>query len=334
MATPQQMKGYEEYFSDPNPNNILPYNPDPRVPGGMPVRIGQNPINSALVEQSAQASDDIQISLGVSLQTAGFNPGQQSGKALLAQKSQMQSGTREMQDNFARAKVRTGEILIDLIPKIIDTPRSARIIGEDGEAKIVDLNQTVIDSQTGEHVIVENDLGLGKYDVISDVGPSYKTQREETKEQMAFIVQTSPELAQFAMPVLLENTDSPAAREMGEMIKLQQVRQGLRPPNEKEAKILAEEAKAKEEQGPSPEEIATQLELEKLKNENLKLAAEARSAGLDAFEKEISLQSQPQQEELENAETASVINKNNASAAKLERDAREPYQKPNQGGSE
>jgi hypothetical protein len=330
-VTPQMMAGYEPYWEDPNPNNVLPFNPDPRVPGGLPVRLGSAGINTALIEQTQRASDDVQVTLGVSLQTSGFNPGNQSGKALLAQKEQMNSGTFEMLDNFARAKKRTGEILIDLIPKIYDTERQERILTEEGETKLTALNQTVYDTETGEAVTVENDITIGKYDVISDIGPSYQTQRQETQEKMAFIVQTSPDLAPYALPVMLENDTSPAARKMGEALSMDLVRAGKIEPNEKQAKVLQAEQQAKQEAGPSPEEQAMQLELEKLKNENLKLAADARKAAADAFVAETSLDTQPQQESLENAKILSEVEKNQAQAAKLERDANEPY-RTNTGG--
>lgn len=330
-VTPQMMAGYEPYWEDPNPINVLPFNPDPRVPGGMPVRLGSAGINTALIEQTQRASNDVQVCLGVSLQTSGFNPGQQSGKALLAQKEQMNSGTFEMLDNFARAKAFTGEIVIDLIPHIMDTERMERILTEEDETKLVTINQTIYDAQTGRKVKVENDISMGKYDVISDVGPSYKTQRQETQEKMAFLVQTSPDLAGMAVPIMLENDTSPTARKMGEAMLMDLVRQGRIEPNEKQAAKLKAEQEAKAAQGPTPEEQAMQLQIEKLKNENLKLAAEARKAGVEAFTLEAGLETQPAQEMLENAKLESEVQKNRAQSAKLVRDSNEPY-RTNTGG--
>jgi hypothetical protein len=245
----------------------------------------------------------------------------------------MQTGSFEMSDNFARSKVRTGEILIDIIPELYDTERTIRVITDEGETKIVELNKTIVDDETGDEIIVENDITLGKYDVISSIGPSYQTQRQETQEKMAFIVQTAPELAPYALPVMLENDTSPAAIAMGKALKMDLVRAGKMEPNEEEKKKLAAEQAAKEQAGPTPQEIAGQLELERLKNENLKLAAEARKAGVEAYKEEMALRTQPQQEILENGKLASEIEKNQAQSAKLQRDADEPYQKRSESQS-
>jgi hypothetical protein len=333
MATPMQMQGYEEFFTDSNPTKPIVYNPDARVPGGAPIRLGGTAVNGALIEQIQQADQDIQATLGIYQQSLGSNPREQSGRALLAQHQKMQTGSFEMSDNFARSKVRTGEILIDIIPELYDTERTIRVITDEGETKIVELNKTIVDDETGDEIIVENDITLGKYDVISSIGPSYQTQRQETQEKMAFIVQTAPELAPYALPVMLENDTSPAAIAMGKALKMDLVRAGKMEPNEEEKKKLAAEQAAKEQAGPTPQEIAGQLELERLKNENLKLAAEARKAGVEAYKEEMALRTQPQQEILENGKLASEIEKNQAQSAKLQRDADEPYQKRSESQS-
>jgi hypothetical protein len=132
---------------------------------------------------------------------------------------------------------------------------------------------------------------------------------------------------------MLENDTSTAAIAMGQALKMDLVRAGKMEPNEEEKKKLAAEQAAKEQAGPTPQEIAGQLELERLKNENLKLAAEARKAGVEAYKEEMALRTQPQQEILENGKLASEIEKNQAQSAKLQRDAAEPYQKRSESQS-
>jgi heat shock protein HspQ len=74
-----------------------------------------------------------------------------------------------------------------------------------------------------------------------------------------------------------------------------------------------------------------QLEIEKLRNENIKLAAEARKTGVEAYVAETGLEFQQEQEALENAKMGSEVQKNQAQAAKLARDANEPYRKDTGG---
>lgn len=326
MATPAQVKGHEKHWSSTDPKDLLPYNPDPRVPGGAPIMPHGTPVNSALIESTYQADQDIQSTLNVYAQSLGSNPREQSGRALLAQQGRMEKGVSELHDSLARAVKRTGEILIDAIPHLFDTPRTERILMENGETELVEFNKTIVDQQTGKEVIVENDMNLGKYDVISDIGPSYQTQRQETKDEMKFLVQTAPELAPMAIPVILENSDSPAAREMADVLSMDLVRAGRKEPNQKQAQILEQEAQQKAQQGPSPEEIAIQLDLKMKELEVKEKEAEARLKAAESMIAEMKLPTQPEQEALENLKTKSEIAKNEATASKSIRDAREPYQ--------
>ena len=55
------------------------------------------------------------------------------------------------------------KILVDLIPRIYDTARIVRILGEDGSEEMVPLNQQFQDEKTGELKLY--DVTVGKYDV-------------------------------------------------------------------------------------------------------------------------------------------------------------------------
>jgi hypothetical protein len=110
--------------------------------------------------------------------------------------------------------------LVDLIPKIYDTQRIARIIGLDGETKMVKIDpmqeQPVkkIMDQTG--VVVEKiyNPGVGKYDVVVATGPGYATKRQEALEAMAQLLQGNPQLWTVAGDLFVKNMDWPGAQEM------------------------------------------------------------------------------------------------------------------------
>jgi hypothetical protein len=110
--------------------------------------------------------------------------------------------------------------LVDLIPKIYDTQRIARIIGEDGETKMVKINpdqpepvNKIVD-QNG--VVIEKiyNPGVGKYDVVATTGPGYATKRQEALEAMAQLLQGNPQLWQVAGDLFVKNMDWPGAQEM------------------------------------------------------------------------------------------------------------------------
>ena len=248
-VTKRMLQGNKASWEDTNPATPRIVNPDPSVAGGWPLPPSAPPVNNALIEQGIQATQDILATQGQSSPSLGFNPGEQSGRALNIQKSQANLGTFELQDNYARAVERRTEILLELIPEVYDTPRMVRILGEDGSVSSANLNEQITDRQTGEVINVVNDLGLGKYDVITDIGPSFKSKKLETAEQMAFVLQTTPDMAPMLMDLYLKALDSPIAEEAAERIRAQLIKSGQIEPNEEEAQKLQQEAQAK---GPDP----------------------------------------------------------------------------------
>jgi hypothetical protein len=156
----------------------------------------------------------------------GQSDPQQSGRALLALQSQTDTGTFHFPDNLALSVRHGGRILIDLVPKIYDTPRVLRIMGEDGEVSTaqIDPNQ---EHASAEHTDmlgnVKNiyNLGVGKYDVTATVGPSYATKRMEQSEMMLQIMQAQPELMATIGDLLFKSFDWPMADKIAERLKKQ-----------------------------------------------------------------------------------------------------------------
>jgi uncharacterized protein HemY len=122
-------------------------------------------------------------------------------------------GTFTYHDNLARAIQYEAKILLDLIPKIYDTERVVRIMGEDEAEEMVRINQTL---PTGETV---NDITLGKYDVTVDIGPSYSTKRQEAAEGMMQAINANPQLWNTMGDLLAKNLDWPGADEMAKRFK-------------------------------------------------------------------------------------------------------------------
>ena len=215
-ATPAQANGLAAQWSDAHKKNFpyMLYNPDPKAPGP-PVRIGGADVPVALIQEAQIASEDIKSVTGIFDASLGNRSNEQSGIAIRARQSQGEIATFNYMDNMAKGIRRTWEILIDLIPKIYDTERSVRILGQDGAEKYKKVN--TIDPQTGQAI---NDLSRGKYDVAITVGPSYATQRQEAVEAYTQIGQATPELYQFAGDIIFRNMDLPGAEQIAERLKL------------------------------------------------------------------------------------------------------------------
>ena len=138
----------------------------------------------------------------------GAQSNETSGRAILARQREGDVATFEYHDNLQRAIRYTGEILVDLIPKIYDTQRQIMIINDDeSETKLV-VNKEVVDKDTDETVIL-NDLSVGSYSVAVTVGPAYTTQRIEAANALTQLVQFMPILAQAAPDEIVKNFDAP-----------------------------------------------------------------------------------------------------------------------------
>jgi hypothetical protein len=176
--------------------------------------------SSGLLQAKAGASEDIKSTTGQYNASLGMGSNERSGKAILARQREGDVGTYHYGDNLARGVRHIARQLIDLIPKIYDTQRIARIIGEDGETKMVKINpdqpQPVNKIIDQEGIVIEKiyNPGVGKYDVVAVTGPGYATKRQESLEAMAQLLQANPQLWQVAGDLFVKNMDWPGAQEM------------------------------------------------------------------------------------------------------------------------
>jgi hypothetical protein len=221
-----QFEGYESQWKTANTQNwpYLEVNPDVTDGQGavlpLPMRAQPPMASSGLLQAKAGAAEDIKSTTGQYNASLGMGSNERSGKAILARQREGDVGTYHYGDNLARGVRHIARQLIDLIPKIYDTQRVARIIGEDGETKMVKINpdqqqpvNKIVDQQG---VVIEKiyNPGVGKYDVVATTGPGYATKRQEALEAMAQLLQGNPQLWQVAGDLFVKNMDWPGAQEM------------------------------------------------------------------------------------------------------------------------
>ena len=221
-----QFEGYETQWKTANTQNwpYLEVNPDVTDgQGGMlplPQRAQPPMASSGLLQAKAGASEDIKSTTGQYNASLGMGSNERSGKAILARQREGDVGTYHYGDNLARGVRHVARQLVDLIPKIYDTQRIARIIGEDGEIKMIKINpeqQQPVNKIMDERGIVIEKIynpGVGKYDVVAITGPGYATKRQEALEAMAQLLQGNPQLWAVAGDLFVKNMDWPGAQEM------------------------------------------------------------------------------------------------------------------------
>jgi hypothetical protein len=225
-----QFEGYENQWKTANTTNwpYLEVNPD--VTDGMgatlplPQRAPPPLAQTGLIQAKMGASDDIKSTTGQYDSSLGATSNERSGKAIMARERQGDVGTFHYGDNLTKAIRFATRQLIDLIPKIYDTERIARVIGIDGEVSMAKINpeqdepvKKIVDD-TG--VVIEKvyNPSVGYYDVVATTGPGYMTKRQEAMEAMAQILQGNPQLWAVAGDLFVKNMDWPGSQELAERL--------------------------------------------------------------------------------------------------------------------
>lgn len=225
-----QFENFEEQWKRANIENraYLEYNPID-VNGNAiprPERVAPAPVEMAIVNMLGLIEHDVQKSLGMFKASVGEAESQQSGKAILALQRESDTGTFHFQDNLSLSIQYCGRILIDLIPKVIDTRRVLRILGEDGQSKSVTIDPSQqgakreIADQMGKIRTIYN-LGVGTYDVTVTTGPSYSTARQEAATILTDLANSAKDPASAAVMryLAVKNSDFPGSDEMTRMLK-------------------------------------------------------------------------------------------------------------------
>jgi hypothetical protein len=226
-----QFEGYEHQWKTANTTNwpYLEVNPDVTDGAGqvlpLPQRAAPPLPQTGLIQAKLGASDDIKATTGQYDSALGQTSNERSGRAILARERQADTGTYHYVDNLARAVRYVTRQLVDMIPKIYDTRRIARIIGVDGETDMAKIDPTqaepvrkIVDEQG---VVIDKiyNPGVGKYDVVVTTGPSYMTKRQEAMDAMSQILQGNPGLWAVAGDLFVKNMDWPGAEEMAERLR-------------------------------------------------------------------------------------------------------------------
>lgn len=227
-----QFEGYESQWKTANISNhpYLQVNPDVTDGEGrlapLPQRSQPPMAQTGLIAAKQGAAEDIKATTGQYNASLGMTSNERSGKAILARQHEGDVGTYHYGDNLARAVRYVTRIIVDLIPKIYDTPdRIARIIGEDGETKMVKINpeqQTPVQEVKDPNGNVIGKIynpSVGRYDVRVATGPGYATKRQQALDAMVEILQGNPELWAMAGDLIVKNMDWPGAQELSKRIR-------------------------------------------------------------------------------------------------------------------
>lgn len=228
IGTPAQFEGFEDKWAVANRESFsyLPYNA--QIEGGTlvppPGRIPFPAVPVGLVQDAQSYEHDIQAAVGMYGPSLGAPSNEKSGRALLAQQREGDTGSFHYSDNLARSIRHAGRIIVEMIPQVFDTARQARILGEDGSEDFIRLNPA-LKAPMREYLgndgakMTEYNLGVGKYDVSVTVGPSYNTKRMEAADAMVQLSQANQALFPVIGDLVVRNMDWPGAQEIADRLK-------------------------------------------------------------------------------------------------------------------
>ncbi len=214
-----QDEGHEDEWATANRRNHSRLVYRPTALNGNPVAPPQRnafePAVQAISNARMMASEDLKATTGIYDAALGNRSNETSGIAIRNRANQAQTSNFHFIDNLTRSLRHTGRILVDLIPHIYDTARAVRIIGEEGDQRIVKINQPTKDQ--GEQVLYAMDTGT--YDVTVDVGPSFASKRMEAVASMLDLTKSVPQIAQVAGDLMIKSMDWPGAQEIADRIR-------------------------------------------------------------------------------------------------------------------
>jgi len=221
-----QFEGYEMNWKTANTNNwpYLEVNPDVTDGAGnplpLPTRSSPPEAQIGLIQAKSGAGEDIKATTGQYDSSIGATSNERTGRAILARERQGDTSTYHYVDNLCRAVKYVTRQLVDLIPKIYDTQRVARIIKPDGEVGMAKINpqqpEAIRSIRDVNGIEIEKiyNPNVGTYDVQVSSGPSYMTRKQEAMDMMGQILQTNPALWSVAGDLFVENMDWPGSAEM------------------------------------------------------------------------------------------------------------------------
>lgn len=250
------VEGVEEYWKNANTENYayLPFKhiDDEGNPIPKPER-QQPPMQASLFASQFETSiQQMYLASGQNQADFGMPSNERSGVAINARQRQGDNATYHYLAHQAAMIRNAGKQLIDLIPKVYDTPRLVKFRDEAGQESDIQIDpnapQPMQKAKTGpdsEMAILNPKLGT--YDVQADVGAAYQTRRQEAFEAYTQILTQNKELTGLIGDIALRFADFPGAEEAAIRLRRMVPKQAL-------------------EDGPSPDVVKLQQQIQAMQN--------------------------------------------------------------------
>jgi hypothetical protein len=216
----ESVENFEAEWRAANTSNAayLPYNAldDEGRPLPAPQRLQAPQVPAAFIQGAQMASDDMQAAIGMYKSNLGAPSNATSGRAKMQDQREGDTATYHFVDNQRRSIEHLGRIVVNMIPRYYDTKRETRIMGMNGDAKIIQINPDSASNHDGKMPSINP--ASGTYDVRVKAGPAYATMRQEASEALTEIVGKSPEMMAVLGPMWARMQDWPEADKMAKLL--------------------------------------------------------------------------------------------------------------------
>lgn len=226
IAAAEAIEGYEDQWGVANQStaSYLPFNAFDEANNAIPAPKRQEPavMPAAQVQMLQLSTEQMRAASGQQNANFGIRSEAQSGVGIQRLKVQGETATFHFPDNLARALHDEAVIIVDLIPKVMDTRRVVQILGIDGKEDKAVLDPDMDGAYaefTADDVKAAFNPNVGVYSVVIDTGPSYQTQRQEGADRMMELAGKNPALMQVAGDIVMQAMDFPFADKLAERLK-------------------------------------------------------------------------------------------------------------------
>lgn len=234
LSSARAVEGYEQQWTEANVKNasVLIWNDVDEAgnPVAPPQRLAPPPAASGHIEGMQVAQQELMLASGQYQAIMGAPSNETSGRAINARQRQGDNATYHFIDHQAVMIRFLGRIVLDLIPKVYDTARVLQAMGRDDKRFKVQVDPEAPEPATMQADPADEDFdaetvaavlnpAIGKYDVISDVGPSYATQRQEAFNAFSQILQQQNGAWQVVGDLWAESADFPGSEKLAERLR-------------------------------------------------------------------------------------------------------------------
>ncbi len=257
---PEQIQGFEYMYEQTGSENNFPFlYQNMTDASGHPLPIGQVGVMpapqipqslAATIQETRLAVEDV---ANPALPQDIADP-DASGKAIYAVQNRVDQQTIVYQTNFKHAKRRDGEVFASMASEVYDNPRDMTVTKPDGSTSQIKMMDIIIDKETGNPTPV-NDLTNMEFEVLSTVGPSYSSQKEQVMDRIEGLLSQLPpgdpvrDMLQLQM---LTMVDGDSMKHVRDFVKKQMLIKGYREPDtEEEMQLMQQLAQQQQEEGES-----------------------------------------------------------------------------------